>query len=471
MSAVGRFDPHGWSGFTSNVVTNHVYQGLVRLNFDTSEIEPCLAESWERVDPQTYRYTLRDGVTFHNGAPLTVDDVVFSTERSQSVSWGSYALSNFDSITATDDRTVEVKLSAPDWRFDWFYYWPPGAILSQSYFEEVGEEQATAAPVGTNAFRFVSSSSSNVELARFENYWEEGLPYLDELKLDVLDGTTVIAGLQTGEIGLSPQVAYDQIPTLQDAGTRIRARVGPHIMTTYFDLSKEPFGDKNVRKAFAEAMDNAAALSAFPTEFIEPSGGALIHPSFPDSAFDETNGIYTADLDKARQYLAASSVPDGFSATWTVAADRPQELAIVLGAQERLREIGVNIEIQQLPDPDVAAMTFTNPKEFQIITYNWLHNMPNTLDPVAALVTSKGPNFPGYENADVERLVDEIIVSTDETERGDKLRQVLMIVIDDAPLLGHGWDGIIRAEASDLATPEQTIIAEWDDWFRVTSLT
>ena len=46
VSAVGRFDPHGWSGFTSNVVTNHVYQGLVRLNFDTSEIEPCLAESW-----------------------------------------------------------------------------------------------------------------------------------------------------------------------------------------------------------------------------------------------------------------------------------------------------------------------------------------------------------------------------------------------------------------------------------------
>ena len=46
-----------------------------------------------------------------------------------------------------------------------------------------------------------------------------------------------------------------------------------------------------------------------------------------------------------------------------------------------------------------------------------------------------------------------------------------MIVIDDAPLLGHGWDGIIRAEASDIATPEQTIIGQWDDWFRVTSLT
>lgn len=468
VSAVGKFDPHGWGGFTSNVVTNHVYQGLVRLNTETSEIEPCLAESWERVDPQTYRYTLREGATFHNGSPVTVDDVIFSTERSQQVSWGAYALTNFKSISAIDDRTVEVLLSNPDWRFDWFYYWPPGAILSKEYFDSVGEEEATATPIGTNAFEFVSSSSSEVKLKKFANYWEDGLPYLDELDFRVLDGTTVVAGLQTGEIDLSPQLPYDQIETVASSGARIRSRVGPHIMTSYFNLAVAPLDDKNVRKAIAEAMDNAGALSAFPTEFIEPSNGAIIHPSFEGSAFEETNAIYTSDLDKAREFLSASSVPDGFSVRWTVAADRPQELAIVLGAQERLRELGIDVEIQQLPDPDVAAMTYSDPKDFEIITYNWLHNMPNTLDPIAALVTSKGTNFPGYVNEEVETLVDEIIVSTDETERNDKLREVLLIIADDVPMLGHGWDGVIRAESADISTPEQTIIGQWDDWFRLT---
>ena len=61
-------------------------------------------------------------------------------------------------------------------------------------------------------------------------------------------------------------------------------------------------------------------------------------------------------------------------------------------------------------------------------------------------------------------------MSTDEAERSEKLHQVLLTVLDDVPLLGHGWDGIIRVESSDITTPEQTIIGEWDDWFRVTSL-
>jgi peptide/nickel transport system substrate-binding protein len=470
VSAIGKFDPHGWSGFTSNIVTNHVYQGLVRLNFDSNQIEPALASSWESPDPLTYVYHLREGATFHDGSPVTAADVVFSTERSKKVSWGAYALSNFKSVTAADDHTIEVKLNKPDWRFAWFYYWPPGAILSKAYFERVGEEQATAKPIGTNAFKLVSSSSSEVVLERYDGYWEKGLPKLDRVTLRVLDGTTVVSGLRTGEVSLSPQVAFDQLTEVKSFGDmRVRSRVGPHIILSYFNLAKKPFNDIKVRQAIAEAMDNKAALSAYPTEYIEPSQGAIIHKSFEGSAFDEANAIYTGSLDKARSLLAASSVPKGFSTTWIVAADRPQELSVVVGAKERLAQIGINVNIQQLPDPDVAAKTFVRPQAFDIITYNWLHNMPNALDPMAALFTSKGPNFPGYKNPRVEKLVDEIIVSTNKDEINAKLREIHLTAVRDAPLLAHGWDGIIRVESDKLQTPTQTLIAEWDDWFRSTA--
>jgi peptide/nickel transport system substrate-binding protein len=472
VSAIGKFDPHGWSGFSSNIVTNHVYQGLVRLNFTTNAIEPAVAESWENPDPQTWTFNLREGVTFHDGSPVTAEDVVFTTERSKKVSWGAYALSNLESVRALDDRTVQVKLTNPDWRFQWFYYWPPGAILSKAYFDKVGEEEATAKPVGTNAFKFVSATSSEVVLEKYENYWEEGLPKLDKVTLKVLDGTTIVSGLRTDELQLSPQVAFDQIQELEGVeGTTVRSRVGPHIMLSYFNLARKPFDEVKVRQAIAEAMDNAAALSAYPTQYIEPSKGAIIHSSFKDSAFEEANAIYTGNLDKARSLLGQTSVPDGFSTTWIVAADRPQEVSVVLGAKERLAQIGIDVRIQQLPDPDVAAKTFVRPQEFDIITYNWLHNMPTPLDPMAALFTSKGPNFPGYKNAAVEKLVDEIIVATDEQEITQKLRELHLTAVRDAPLLAHGWDGVVRVESGKVATPEQTLIGQWDDWFRTAAMT
>jgi peptide/nickel transport system substrate-binding protein len=475
VGAVGKFDPQGWAGFTSNLATNHIFQSLVRLNFETSELEPCLATSWETPDPLTYIYHLRKGVKFHNGDPFTADDVVFSTNRSKKVSWGSYALSNLDSVTALDPYTVQVKLSKPDWRFKWFYYWPPGSILSKKYVESVGEDTAAQKPVGTNAFKLTSSTSSQVVLEKFADYWEKGLPKVDKVVLRVLDGSTILSGLKTGEIQLSPDVGFDQMTLASSfSNVDIKSRVGPHIVMTYLNTTKAPFNDVKVRQAIAEALDNTAALSAYPAKFYLPSKGAWIHPSFEFSAYAETNLVYTSNLDKAKAILAQSATPNGFSTTWTVAATRPQELSAVLGAQERLGKIGIKVEIKQLPDPDVAGATYTRPRPFDMITYNWLHNQPHALDPMAALLTTDAlavSNFPGYSNPAYDAAVAKAIVATDKTEIATHLRTLQMIQVRDVPLLVHGWDGIRRVAQKKLETPVQTLVAEYDDWFRSARLT
>jgi peptide/nickel transport system substrate-binding protein len=475
VGAVGKFDPQGWAGFTSNIATNHIFQSLVRLNFDTSELEPCLATSWDTPDPLTYIYHLRKGVKFHNGDPFTADDVVFSTNRSKKVSWGSYALSNLDTITALDPYTVQVKLSKPDWRFKWFYYWPPGSILSKKYVEKVGEDVAAQKPVGTNAFKLTSSTSSQVVLEKFADYWEKGLPKVDKVVLRVLDGSTILSGLKTGEIQLSPDVGFDQMSLASSfSNVDIKSRVGPHIVMTYLNTTKAPFNDVKVRQAIAEALDNTAALSAYPAKYYLPSKGAWIHPSFEFSAYNETNAVYTSNLDKAKSILAQSATPNGFSTTWTVAATRPQELSAVLGAQERLAKIGIKVDIKQLPDPDVAGATYTRPRPFDMITYNWLHNQPHALDPMAALLTTDAlavSNFPGYSNPAYDAAVGKAIVATDKTEIATHLRTLQMIQVRDVPLLVHGWDGIRRVAQKKLDTPVQTLVAEYDDWFRPARLT
>jgi peptide/nickel transport system substrate-binding protein len=475
VNAVGKFDPHGWAGFTSNIATNHIFQGLVRLSFDGSKIEPCLAQAWEQTNPTTYVYHLRHGVQFHNGDELTADDVVFSVLRAKKVSWGTYGLANFASIRARDKYTVEIKLSKPDWRFKWFEYWPPGGVLNKKYFAKVGETVANQKPIGTGAFKLTSSSPSQVTLERFAGYWEKGLPHLDKVLLQVLDETTVVAGLKTGQLQLSPDVAFDQLKLVAGFGdARVRARVGPHFVYTAMNLTKKPFNDPWVRRAIAEALDNDAALSAYPRQYYLPSHGAMIHPSFEYSVYNEVNKVYTANLDKAKAHLKRSSAPNGFSTTWTAAATRPQELSAVLGAQERLAKIGIKVQIKKLPDPDVASALYTRPRPFEMITYNWLHNMPNALDALAALMTSgalSSTNYSGYVNKEYDRLVAQSIVATDKKAIASALRKLQLLHIHDVPMVVHGWDGIRRAESKKLRTPNQTILGEWDDWFRTTQFT
>lgn len=468
--AVGKFDPHGWAGFTSNIVTNHVYQGLVRLKFGGDEIEPALAESWEQPDDTTWIFTLREGVRFHDGTAFTADDVVFSTNRSKKVSWGAYGWTSLDSIKALDEKTVQVKLKHPDWRFQWAYYWPPGAILSKKYFERVGEEEATRKPIGTNAFKVERSSSNQVVMAKNPDYWESGLPYLDEVVLNVLDGSTIVQSLKTGDVQLSPDVDFDQLKLVAGfEDVNIKAKVGPHLVVSYPNHAHKPLDDVKVRQAMMEALDNEGALSAYPREYYEPSKGAIIHKSFDYSAYNDTNALYTGDLDKAKQMLDASSGRDGFAVNWLVVATRPQEVSAVLGAQERLKQIGINVNVKQLPDGDVAAATYKRPRPFQMVTYNWLHNQPNTLDPLSAMLASANDastNFTGYKNPQVDKLLDECVRAKDQADVGEQLQEIQRIAVRDAAMFTHGWDALRRAESNALETPDQTILAEWDDWFR-----
>lgn len=471
-NSIGKFDPAVWNGFTSNIATNHIFQGLVRLNFATNALEPTLATSWEQPNATTWIYHLRKGVTFHNGDPFTAADVVYSTLRSQKVGWGTYGLTNFDTIKALDSHTVQVKLKKPDWRFKWWFYWPPGAIVSKAYFEKVGESEATAKPVGTNAFQVESSNSSQVVLKAFPDYWEPGLPMIDGFTLILLEGTTIVTGLKTGQIGLSPDIDFELIKTvLELSNVEFEARVGPHIVLSFFNTLLKPFDDVKVRRAVAEALNNPQALSAYPTKYYLPSNGALIHPSFAYSAYNETNKVYTSNLSKAKQMLEASSAPHGFTASWLVTATRAQEVAPVLGAQAQLAKIGITINIKQMQDADVSAALYARPRTFEMGTYNWLHNMPNTLDPLSALYTTvnlAAGNWAGYSNPTFDGLVNKAIDVADEADAASELKQIQEIAVQDVPYLPHGWDGIRRGFSHNLSTPAQSILGEWDDWFRLT---
>ena len=427
LSPPGALDPQSWNGFTANYAELAMFESLFVLNPTTNHLDPWLASrAAKHESPLIWEYQIRDGVRFHNGDPLTSADVAFTLLRNKQKSWSTYTLTYLKKAEIVDPRTVRVHLTKPDSRFTWqFYNWSPMMILPKNYLTKVGDAGFKTKPVGTGAFRFVSNNPSQIVVEKNPDYWRPSLPKFTKITFEVLEPTTLLAALKSGEVQLSPDVALNQIKVaLGLSNLTVESRLGAHIVFTHVNTTKKPFDDVRVRQAMAEALDNTSALAQFPPAFVRPSKGAWIHPDIPGSAYAATNNVYKGDLKKAKQLLSASSVPDGFSAEITVPATRPVELAAALGMQQRLQQIGINLSLKKLTDPDVAAATYTRPRPFDLITYNWALNEPIPIDALAALGSSKAvgsTNFSGYANPQYDSLLDTAITRQ---PRGSKMRQL-----------------------------------------------
>ena len=155
-------DPAFAYDWVANPVVNQVSETL--LTFDeNNELECLLCESWEAVDDTTYVYNVRSDVTWSNGEPMTMEDVMFSLERTADEDFGSYLqwmFSSVESIEQTGDWQFTVKLKAPNANWKYMLGTTAGSIINKKQFEELGEKFGTAqgAPLGTGAYKHVNWS-------------------------------------------------------------------------------------------------------------------------------------------------------------------------------------------------------------------------------------------------------------------------------------------------------------------------
>ena len=169
------FVPRAWSTYTGAIVSL-VQEGLLSFADDLS-LTAGVAESWEQVDPTTYRYLLRQGVTFGDGSPLTADDVVASYRYQMDPAAGSQLAAFFSpvaSVEATGDRTITIKLTAPNVQFRYTPGHMAGFIFKQSQLEGFGADIGTpeALPLGTGPYRFVEFlPADRVVLEARDDYW------------------------------------------------------------------------------------------------------------------------------------------------------------------------------------------------------------------------------------------------------------------------------------------------------------
>ncbi|MGQ7791202.1 ABC transporter substrate-binding protein [Faunimonas sp. B44] len=335
-------------------VMQNIYDTLLTVDYGgDGKLLPALAESWKRVDGRTVELTLRQGVTFHDGSPLTVDDVVFSfgPERRTDPSSPGFGtaqqfLKTIESVEAVDDKTVRVTSSVDDPVIELRLTAWGSQIVNKAAFQAAGGFEGFAqAPVGTGPFSVKSLSADTIELAAFPDYWG-GAPSIDHLNYRLApELSSRIAGLVSGDFGIIADVPPDQFGPIQsNPDLEIVGGTVASIRVVKFDTRNKTLKDPRVRKALGLAVDRTAIVDALWAGLVSiPSGHQL--PAFGE-LYDPDHPAYKYDPEAAKRLLDEAGY-DGTPIPYRirVAAYGP-ELATAQVLVSMWEAVGVKIDMQ-----------------------------------------------------------------------------------------------------------------------------
>lgn len=428
---IDTIDPHLSVTIVGFQVYPMIFEGLVKLNAAMDDVEPLLAESWEQPDDMTYIFKLREGVTFHDGSDLTAEDVVFTYERVMDEDLGSSRRPDFlpvESVEAIDDYTVQFTMSAPFAPF----------LTKLENLRIVPSDSDTdhaLNPVGTGPFTFVEwISGQSITLAKNANYWQDGLPYLDELVYrPIPEPSTRVVELQTGNVDLLNEVPQKDVSSLEDNSMvqvfRVMGVVRDHVG---FNMESDIFKDNpNLRKAIGWAIDRQTIADAIMFGLAVPSQVAIptTHWGFNPSV----EGSFGYDIEKAQELLAqADPVPETISVK--VSPTYPNQIKMAELMQQDLAKLDIDLEIIQLEwsnwiqevvtdgNFDMEIVLISGGSDPDDFFYQWHH-------------TGEVFNIWRYSDPEMDDLLESGRSTTDQTVRQETYHAIQAKLIEDAPLV------------------------------------
>lgn len=426
--------------FTANPVICNITEGLMALDKD-SNIYPLLAESFENPDAQTFIYNIRPGVKFHDGSDLTVADVIASIERVRSPAIASPMAWMFDqveSITETGPMQVTIKLTVPSASFTFVMATTAGHVMPKALIDST-PDLPTVEPIGTGPYKFVSwEAGSQVELVKNDAYWQPGKPYFQTAIFKIVpDGTTRVAGLSTGDLTMIRDIPPDQLQIVKDmTDITFQEVVGFTSNQIFMVNNKPPFDDIKVREAVSKAINYDEIMTNLVGDTGVRSVMSTVPSTMPGSAESELTPM-PYDVEAAKAALAASSQPNGFKTTLTVDAESSQRVAEAQAVQQMLAEIGIEVEINRIPQPDRITALQTGEYEGMIF-HEWGADFPDANGMLLPLFHSRSvpPQNNGsfYSNPEVDALLD--AADADVTEaRLQTIIEAQKLIAADMPIV------------------------------------
>ena len=390
------FDPIVLNDIPSSQVCAQIYSTLYRYDEGLGYVPDLAAGDFEVIDDTTYIVELRDDAEFHNGEPVTVDDVIYSMTAPVEEETPNAPYFNGIEEFDVDGNTIEITLEAPDPVF------PINALMSFIVPEDVRENDPDfiSNPVGSGPFQFDDWSEGDfVRLERWDDYWGDENANLAEVEFEPIEeSTTRVTSLETGSAdviqGIPPDL-FPQVENMDNAYVDSAEAFGYFYIG--FNCNEGPTADPLVR----EAVDYCFSMDQAVSNFVEPAGQRAYAPlnrpiieewGFPEDEWADIQHN-EPDLDMAEQLLDEAGVsPDNWEPTMIVPPDDMRE-NIGISVTNGLEELGYNTQVQRLEwgtyldtyttgDPDdyhmYALGTGGGPDPENILPWEFSHDTQGT---------------------------------------------------------------------------------------------
>lgn len=430
---IATFDIHDYDDIKTFSIHNNIFSPLFNRD-ENNELQPLLVESYENTDDTTWKFELKDGVTFHNGDQLTAEDVKFTLERlATDTSLKLHRNNTVKEVKVIDDLNFEVITHSPDPILLNRFATLGGGILPKNYIEENGMDEFLKNPIGSGPYKFVEwVKDDKVTLEKFDDYFEGDIVDWDKVVFrSVPETSTRVSELLTGGVDVIDSVPFNEWERLDenDGTAVVYSKTNATYTLEVNRLPGTPLTDKRVIQAIDLAIDNQVLIDSIfggqatpvRTRVLEGFTGA--HPDFYDT--------YLHDPKKAKELLAEAGYADGFELEIATASNY-KDVVEMLGGM--LEEIGIT--------PKITVMEWGN----------WLSMIGAGKNPELTLVPQTSAMFDGasyskdfgsevfperfhYKNEELDQLLEAANKNMNPEEREKQTQRMQEILAEDLPII------------------------------------
>ncbi|MDO5344749.1 MAG: ABC transporter substrate-binding protein [Lachnospiraceae bacterium] len=403
---------------------------LVTIN-ENLEIEGQLADEWEMVDENTWKFHIRDGVTFQNGNPVTGEAVKNSIQRALDAQERSYTSTYISAIEA-DGQTVTFTTDQPNASF-------LNAISEPLFIivDTTADTDPATQPVGTGPFIVTDfTPDEEIQLVKYDDYWN-GASDVDTLTVkNISDDSTRAMALQSGDMDIVQRISSADLPLFTDNEDYVVVdTAGIRTRTLYFNYENEVLQDINVRKAFISALDFEALATVLGND-VEVAGAP-----FPISiyGYDEVE-IQSYDPEAAVSYLEAAGYTDsdgdgyvdkdGEKLTLGLTYDISTMTSVNEAIQNMEKQIGIDVQLNLVETVDEIEAN----GDFDLMQKNTQYL--STGDPSwmlsAIYQTGSNTNYYHYSNEELDEVISKLTSCFDQDEKTSLVKEAQEILLEDA---------------------------------------